>query len=149
MRYSEASMGRVFVIRLEQGEVVHTVIEEFAREKSVNAAAVISLGGADRGTRLVTGPEKGDVLKPGMPLLSHVLDAVHESSGVGTLFPNGEGEPVLHLHIACGRDRSATLGCARNGVVVWQYMEVIVLEIVGTDARRLLDKTTGFTLLNP
>lgn len=88
-------------------------------------------------------------MKPGMPLLSNVLDAVHESSGVGTIFPNGAGEPVLHLHIACGRDRSATLGCARDGVVVWQYMEVIVLEIVGTDARRLLDKKTGFTLLNP
>ena len=128
MRYSEAGMGRVFVLRLEQGEVVHTVIEEFAREKSVNAAAVISLGGADRGTRLVTGPENGDVLKPGMPLLSNVLDAVHESSGVGTIFPDGAGKPVLHLHISCGRDRSATLGCARNGVVVWQYMEVIVLE---------------------
>lgn len=142
-------MGRVFVIRLEQGEVVHTAIETFAREHSVGAGAVISLGGADRGSRLVTGPEEGDVLKPGMPLFSNILNGAHESSGVGTIFPDAAGNPVLHLHITCGRDRSATMGCARNGVVVWQYMEIIVIEIAGTDARRLLDKTTGFTLLNP
>ena len=149
MKYSQASMGRVFVLRLEQGEVVHTVIETFAREMSVGAAAVISLGGADKGSQLITGPEQGDRLAPGMPVLSHVLDAVHESSGVGTLFPDATGEPVLHLHMTCGRDRSASLGCARNGVVVWQYMEVILIEILESSARRLLDKNTGFDLLNP
>jgi predicted DNA-binding protein with PD1-like motif len=30
MKYSEAKPGRIFVIRLEDGEIVHEVIEAFA-----------------------------------------------------------------------------------------------------------------------
>ncbi|HEC32525.1 MAG TPA: DUF296 domain-containing protein, partial [Deltaproteobacteria bacterium] len=29
MKYAEAKLGRVFVIRLEDGEIVHEVVEKF------------------------------------------------------------------------------------------------------------------------
>ncbi|HOW98652.1 MAG TPA: DUF296 domain-containing protein, partial [Kiritimatiellia bacterium] len=59
MKYEQVSLGRVFVLRLEDGDVVHEVIERFAEEHNVRAASVIVVGGADKGSRLVVGPEKG------------------------------------------------------------------------------------------
>ena len=44
--------GQDFVIRLEQGEVVHEVLERFAEDKGVRAAALIVVGAADKDSKL-------------------------------------------------------------------------------------------------
>ena len=62
MKYSEAKLGRVFIIRLEDGEIVHEVIEAFAAEHAIRAASLIILGGSDEGSKLVIGPENGRIL---------------------------------------------------------------------------------------
>ncbi len=147
MRYSEARPGRVFVIRLEQGEIVHEVLERFAADKGVRSATVLMVGAADKGSRLVVGPEDGDA-HPVVPL-GHLLSKAHEMAGVGTLFPDENGRPSLHVHTALGREGGATVGCIRRGVVVWLILEVIMFELVGTDARRIKDIATGFELLEP
>lgn len=147
MKFSTARSGRIFVIRLEHGEVLHEALEEFAREHGVSCGALIAVGGADRGSRLVVGPEDG-AARPVTPL-ELVLDNVHELAGTGTLFPDGAGNPVLHMHVACGRRADAVAGCVRRGVRVWQVLEVVLFELVGTDARRKPDPATGFELLEP
>ena len=53
MKYSEAKQGRTFVLRLEDGEILHECVEKFAREKGVSSGAVIAVGGADAGSRLI------------------------------------------------------------------------------------------------
>ena len=121
MKYSEAKQGRIFVIRLEDGDIVHDEIERFAREKSIRAAGLIIVGGADHGSKFVVGPEEGRAT-PVVPM-EHVLDEVHEIAGVGTLFPDEEGNPLLHMHMACGRKSSTITGCIREGVRVWHVME--------------------------
>ena len=147
MKYSQASAGRIFVIRLEDGDVVHETIENFAKEHEIKAASLIILGGADKESTLVTGPEQGRST-PVVPK-TQVLDNVHEAAGVGTLFPNEKGEPVLHMHMACGRGFSTVTGCIRNGVRVWQVMEVILQELVDSTGVRRPDPVTGFELLIP
>lgn len=147
MKYSEARTGRAFVIRLEDGDVVHDEIEQLAREKGIQAATVIVIGAADQGSKLVVGP-RDKVTTPIEPM-ERVLRDVHEVAGVGTLFPNEEGEPVVHLHIACGRGSSTVTGCIRRGVKTWQVMELILLELVGSTARRQLSDGLGFQLLQP
>ena len=52
-----------------------------------------------------------------------VLDIVHEIVGTGTLFPNENGEPVLHMHVACGRNEGTVTGCVRRGVKTWHILE--------------------------
>ena len=47
MKYSQAKQRRIFVIRLEDGDIVHEEIEKFARNQSIKAAALIIIGGAD------------------------------------------------------------------------------------------------------
>lgn len=59
MRYSQAKQGRIFVIRLEDGEILHTEIEKFAVQNGIKAAAVMIVGGVDQDSCLIVGPEKG------------------------------------------------------------------------------------------
>jgi predicted DNA-binding protein with PD1-like motif len=147
MKYTEARQGRIFVIRLEDGDIIHEAIEAFARENSVKAGMLIILGGADKGSKLVVGPEKGRA-KPIIPM-EHVLKDVHEVTGTGTLFPDDKGNPELHMHMACGRNASAVTGCVRAGVKVWHVMEVILIELLDTSGSRIPDTETGFKLLCP
>jgi predicted DNA-binding protein with PD1-like motif len=146
MQYREGRIGRIFVLRLEAGERLPEAIESFAREQGLKEAMVIYVGGAQNGSRLVVGPEAGrtDAIIP----LIHTLAGIQEVVGVGTLFPNEAGEPVLHLHAATGREGGATVGCSRAGVEVWLVGEVIILEVAGTDAVRKKDPATGFQLLD-
>lgn len=147
MKYSEAKQGRIFVIRLEDGDIVHDEIESFAREKSIRAAGLIIVGGADQESKFVVGPEEGRTTP--VVAMEHVLEEVHEIAGVGTLFPDDEGNPVLHMHMACGRKSSTITGCIREGVRVWHVMEVILFELADTTGIRTLDSETGFKLLQP
>ena len=147
MKYSEAKQGRVFVLRLEDGDVLHTCVENLARELAIKAAALIVLGGADQGSKLVVGPEQGRST-PVVPM-ERLLGEPGEIAGVGTIFPDAQGQPVLHMHVACGRGDETVTGCVRRGVKAWHVMEIVIWELRDTTGRRLPDAATGFELLNP
>ena len=147
MKYSQAQAGRIYIIRLEHGDILHESIEEFAKEQNISHAALLVLGGADRSSRLVTGPEDG-LASPVKPMYESLSD-VSEVCGTGTIAPDESGKPVLHMHIACGRNRDTVTGCVRAGVRVWHVMEVVLFEIVGSGATRRFDPATGFALLEP
>lgn len=147
MKYSQAKQGRIFVIRLEDGDIVHEEIEKFAIDQSIKAAALIIIGGADADSKLVVGPEHGreETIIP----MEHALDNVNEVVGTGTIFPDKKGKPVLHMHIACGRQTTTVTGCVRRGVKTWHVLEVVLFELIDTAAVRAPDKATGFELLEP
>jgi predicted DNA-binding protein with PD1-like motif len=147
MKYSQAEQGRTFVIRLEDGDIVHEEIERFAREQSIGAAALIAVGGAEMGSKLVVGPKEGRA-EP-VSAMEQVLENVHEITGTGTLFPDENGNPTLHMHMACGRETSTVTGCVRNGVKVWHIMEIILLELVDSTGVRVFEPSMGFVLLQP
>ena len=147
MKFSEAKRGRTFIIRLEDGDVLHERIEGFAKDQSIKAASLIILGGADSGSMLIVGPEEGRSknIRP----MAQILDKVHEITGTGTIFPDEDDNPVLHMHIACGRKSNSITGCVRKGVKVWHIMEIVLFELVETSAKRVTDDTLGFKLLKP
>jgi predicted DNA-binding protein with PD1-like motif len=147
MKYSQANQGRVFVVRLEDGEVLHEKIEEFASAMGIKAAALLAIGGVDRGSTLVVGPENGRAL-PVQPM-ELILGGVHEIAGTGTIFPDDSGKPVLHMHIACGRRDSTITGCVRRGVKVWRVVELVLLELDCPSAKRVFDAAAGFSMLEP
>ncbi len=145
MRYSEANLGRVFVLRLEDGDRLPDTLERFAREQGIRAAAVFLLGGAETGGRVVVGPEDGAAARP-VPMIER-LSGASEALGVGTIFVNEDGVPKLHLHSAFGRHRETVTGCTREGVEIWRIGEVIILELTNTTAQRKINPQTGFELL--
>ena len=147
MRYSEAKQGRTFVIRLEDGDILHEEIENFAKKNNIQAASLIAVGGADAGSNIIVGPEEGRSTK--ITPMHHILENVCEISGAGTLFSDNEGNPILHMHLACGREKKTITGCVRSGVIVWHIMEIILTEITNTTATRVLDDSIGFKLLQP
>jgi uncharacterized protein len=145
MHYTEGKMGRVFVLRLEDGERLNDTLEAFAREQNLPHALAFFLGGSATGSKVVVGPDaaRSDAVVP----LIHELAGAQEVLAVGTLIPDEAGVPVLHMHAAAGREGRATVGCTRAGVDVWLVGEVVLLEIVGTAALRRKDPATGFQLL--
>jgi predicted DNA-binding protein with PD1-like motif len=148
MKYSEAKLGRVFVVRLEDGDVVHECIERFAAERGIAHAFLTMHGGADEGSTLVTGPAQGRMPPPIAPITT-VLGDVREVVGTGTLFPDAEGRPMIHVHLACGREQSTITGCIRTGVKTWHVIEVVLVELLDCGASRQFDPATGFQLLVP
>lgn len=148
MKSSQASLGRVFILRLEDGEIIHECIERFCAEHGITHAALTLHGGADQGSVLVTGPQLARCPPPIAPQTT-VLDNVHEVVGTGTLFPDARGTPILHVHLACGRGEQTITGCIRTGVKTWHVLEVVLVELAGCRARRLHDPASGFELLVP
>lgn len=144
MKATEGRIGRVFVIRLEDGDKIPGAIEQFAAEKGISAGHVTILGGVGSG-QVTTGPRYTDRMPPD-PLLLPV-DGAHDVLGVGLLAPGEDGKSVLHIHAAMGRAGQTLTGCLQAGVETWLVGEVVLYEITGIDAVRILDARSGFALL--
>jgi predicted DNA-binding protein with PD1-like motif len=145
MQFTEAKMGRVFVLRLHDGDRLPDVLESFALEKNLSMTLCFFLGGAKENSCVVVGPKDSYTVPP-EPMVT-LLKGVHEACGVGTIFANEEGKPKLHMHTSFGRSKSTVTGCVRMGIEIWRIGEVVLLELVGMKARRVKDKETGFEFL--
>ena len=143
MEASQACPGRVFVLRLHDGEVLHESVEDFAFSNNIKAATVIAVGGAGKGSKLTVGPKVP--IEGKIEPLYHVLNEPHELTGSGTIFTNQEGRPIMHMHCSCGREGTSVTGCVRSGVITWLVLEVVITEIVNTKAMRKKEK--GFEIL--
>lgn len=145
MQYSEAKQGRIFILRLEDGEVVHETIEAFALEQKIQRAAVMFLGAAQKNSRMVSGP-RSETIRP-IPVNINILPNISEAFGVGTIFPDALGAPVLHMHASFGHKDKVLAGCIRAGVNTWNVGEVVIFELLDNNGARALDGHTGFELL--
>jgi predicted DNA-binding protein with PD1-like motif len=144
MKASEGRIGRVFVLRLEDGDVVPDCIERFAAEKAISVGQVILVGGIGGG-KVVVGPEDSEEMPPNPVLLP--INGAHEVVGVGIIAPDKSGRPVLHIHASLGRADKAITGCLRPGVATWLVAEAVIFEILGAKAARLPDSKSGFDLM--
>jgi predicted DNA-binding protein with PD1-like motif len=146
MRAAEGKLGRVFVIRVDDGDIIPNCIEKFAIEKNISHGHLIIIGSINGG-QVVSGPRITDQM-PSDPMLLPV-DEAHEVVGVGVLAPGEDGKPVWHIHAALGRAGQTLTGCLRPGVRTWTVGEVILYEITGVKAKRVMDPRSGFALLDP
>jgi len=144
MKASEGTIGRVFVLRLEDGDVVPDCIERFAAEKAISVGQVVLVGGIGSG-KIVVGPEDSVTMPPHPVLLP--INGAHEVVGVGIIAPDKDGRPNFHIHASLGRADKALTGCLRPGVTTWLVGEAIIYEILGAKAARLPDQKSGFDLM--
>jgi uncharacterized protein len=144
MKSIEGVSGRVFVLRLDQDDLLPKCIEDFAAEKQIRMAQVVFIGGIYQGN-LVTGPRKTADVRPD-PIVLPVNEA-HDAFALGIIAPAENGRPVLHMHGALGRSGQTIAGCFQSGVSVWLVGEAVIYEILsGSTARRVVDKTAKLTL---
>ncbi|WP_342678740.1 PPC domain-containing DNA-binding protein [Methanofollis sp. UBA420] len=141
MQYTEGRVGRVFSLRIDDGEDVLAELTRFVGEKGI-ACGMVQVLGALREGRIVTGPERP--VFPPVPHLETVAGG-WEIVGTGTIYPGGEG-PALHLHVAAGRGEATRAGCLRERAAVYLVVEAVVVEFVGMAAERALDDRTGVHL---
>lgn len=144
MKACEGKVGRVFVIRLEDGDLIPDCIERFAEKQKISIGHVVMIGGIGAG-EIVVGPRHSDRMPP-QPMLRSV-DGAHEVVGMGLLAPGEDGRPVLHIHASLGRSGNAMCGCLRPGVTTWLVGEVVIYEILNAVLARVKDKESGFALL--
>jgi hypothetical protein len=143
MQYSEGSLGRVFVLRIDDGEDLLESIQKFVEEKRIESGMMLFLGAVMEG-RAVTGPEK-----PVIPPTPHfeTFDSAWEVFGMATIYPSATG-PKIHVHSSMGRGRAALVGCIRDKASVYLIVEAVLIEFKGLGARRELDERTGLYLLS-
>jgi len=144
MQIAEGSLGRIFAVRLEEGDAMPGAVERVARERNIHSALVFLVGGARDGA-LVMGPEH-TADRPPIPMIQ-AFSGAHEIVGWGTLFEGADG-PSLHMHAAVGRGDTVLAGCIRPGFKTFLVGEIVILELLGLGARRVLDPETGFHLLS-
>jgi len=109
MQYSEGSIGRVFVLRIDDGEDFLDVTREFVKTHNVTAGTILYLG-ALRQARMVTGPEEA-VFPPDPHFV--MFEGGWEMVGIGTISVE-DGAPAIHFHASVGRAGYALTGCLRE-----------------------------------
>ena len=145
MQYSVGQPGRTVVARLETGDSIYDSIHKIATAESIISAAVWIIGGIKNG-KVIVGPKKDDEFPPDV-IVREFSDA-REILGVGTIFPDEEGMPSLHMHAAIGKEDNPLVGCPRMGADCWLVNEVVIQEIVGMHAVRANDPASGLALLH-
>jgi hypothetical protein len=135
MQYTEGQLGRVFVVRIDDGEDMLVSLHQFILDKGIHAGSILFLGALMNG-RMVTGPEE-----PVIPPVPHfvLFEGGWEVFGVGTIYP-GEGGPHIHYHASVGRSGHALTGCLREKATTYLIVEAVILEFTGLSARREFDK---------
>jgi predicted DNA-binding protein with PD1-like motif len=143
MQYSEGSIGRIFVLRMDHGEDLIESLQKFLQEKKIESCMALFMG-ALRDGQAVTGPKL-----PVVPPTPHFEDYENawEVFGMATIYPSKEG-PKLHIHSGIGRGREAILGCIRDKAEVYLVVEAVLLEICGLNAERAWDEKMQLYLLS-
>jgi len=143
MQYSEGSLGRVIVLRMDHGEDLIESLQRFLKEKKIESCTAFFMG-ALRDGRAVTGPKLPVV--PPTPNFE-AYESAWEVFGMATIYPSIEG-PKLHIHSALGRGRESILGCIRDKAEIYLIVEAVLFEICGLNAERVWDEKMQLYLLS-
>ena len=135
MQYTEGQLGRIFVVRIDDGEDMLLSLRQFIIDKNIQAGSIHFLGALMNG-RMVTGPEE-----PVIPPVPHfvMFEGGWEIFGVGTIYP-GEDGPHIHYHASVGRSGHALTGCLREKAITYLIVEAVIMEFTGLSARREFDE---------
>jgi hypothetical protein len=142
MKYTKGTVGRVFLVKFEDDDVLIDNLSRLVKKEKVKAATMIFIGALKKGD-LVTGP-KFPVIPP-QPNKMTFKDG-WEVMGIGTIFTNSKG-PQIHIHASMGKKNRVLTGCVRGQSKVFLVVEAIVIELKGVKAGKDIDPKTGLNLL--
>lgn len=142
MKYAKGSIGRIFLLKFEDDDIVLKELDKFARREKLQAATFIFLGALKKGD-IVTGPKKPVI--PPEANWTKFKDG-WEVLGFGTIFTNKKG-PQIHIHTSMGKKNKVITGCVRKDTKVFLVMEAVLFELKGVKATKDIDPATGLNLL--
>lgn len=124
MEYTQGQLGRIFVARLHEDELIQDAIHSICIREGIRNAVVYAVGG-------IKDVETG---------------AEHELVGIGTVIPEDKA-PKFHFHAGIGNNKESYVGNPKNNVKVSTIIEAVIMEIEGIDAMRLYDEKIGAKVL--
>lgn len=142
MRYTKGSVKRIFVLKLDDGDVMIDEISGLAKKEKIKTAVFVFLGALKKGD-IVTGPKKPVI--PPEPNWKKFKNA-WEAMGIGTIFAGKTG-PQIHIHTSMGQKDKVLTGCVRKNSSIFLVIEAVVFELTGVNASKDLDPKTGLNLL--
>ena len=142
MQYTKGALGRVFLVKFENNDILISNLSGLAKKEKIKAATMIFIGALREGD-LVTGPKKPVI--PPQPNKMVFKDG-WEVMGIGTLFTNSKG-PQIHIHASMGKKNKVLTGCVRGKSKVFLVIEAIIIELKGVRASKDIDPKTGLNLL--
>ncbi|MDD4900186.1 MAG: DUF296 domain-containing protein [Candidatus Omnitrophica bacterium] len=142
MQYTQGNLGRIFLLKFEDDDILLEKLATFVRKEKIKAATLVFIGALKKGD-LVTGP-KNPVIPP-EPNKVDFRDG-WEVMGIGTIFTNKSG-PQIHIHSSMGKKLKTLTGCVRGKSKVFLVVEAIVFELKGLKATKAIDPKTGLNLL--
>ena len=142
MQYTKARLGRIFLLKFSDGDILLDTLGKFSRKERLKSAVIVFLG-ALRSGKLVTGPRKPVI--PPQPNWKEFKDG-WEAMGIGTIFTN-KTAPQIHIHTTMGKKNKTLTGCVRLDSKVFLVVEAIVFELAGVKAVKEIDPKTGLNLL--
>ena len=142
MKYTKGSLGRVFLLKFENNDILTDNLSLFVKKERIKAAAMIFIGALRKGD-LVTGPKKPVI--PPQPNKVVFKDG-WEVMGIGTVFVNSRA-PQIHIHGSMGKKNKSLTGCVRGKSRVFLVIEAVVFELKGIKASKDIDPRTGLNLL--
>lgn len=142
MKYTKGNIGRVFLLKFEDDDVLLEELSALAQKEKIKAATLIFIGALKKGD-LVTGPKQ--------PVIPPQANKVYfkdgwEVMGIGTIFTNKSG-PQIHIHVSLGKKKEVLTGCVRGKSKVFLVIEAIIFELKGVKATKSIDPNTGLNLL--
>ena len=142
MDYRKGSIGRVFIVRFDEGDLFLEELLKIITEEKITNGWFHVLGGL-READVVIGPK--EPVMPPEPVWSEVRGA-RETIGTGSIFWDGD-EPKIHLHAALGNHGETLTACVRKGTKVYLVLELVIFEINGIQASRPWYEEGGFNRL--
>ncbi len=142
MKYRKGTVGRVFSVRFDEGDLFLEEFIELIKKENIRQGWFHILGGL-READVVTGPKEPTM--PPDPVWREVRGA-REVMGTGSIFWD-DNEPKIHLHAAMGHHGDTLTACVRKGTKVYLVLEVMIIEIAGFDAGRPWYEKGGFNRL--
>lgn len=142
MEYTEGKIGRIFVLKFNNNDVLIDEIARFVKRTKLKTACMVFLGALRKG-KIVTGPKKPVI--PPDPNWVDFKDA-WEVMGIGSVYTNKTG-PQIHIHSSMGQKKKVLTGCVRKNSSVFLVIEAFVFELKGVKATKEVDPKTGLNLL--
>lgn len=136
MRSASGTAGAVHVLRLQPGEDVRPLLEEWAQRNAIEAAAILSAcGSLTRAHIRYAGRADGIVSSGDLEVCSFS----------GTLSRHG-----VHLHVSVADRNGAMLGGhVLAGCIVRTTLELVIGEVAGVSMVRTKDERTTYDELDP
>lgn len=133
--FTGGAMGRVHVLRLDEGDYLLESIEVFIKQEQIRNAAVVSaIGTLDYCVLHM-------VMTTGYPPVEKFVrweDKPLELSSMSGIIASG----VPHLHMVVSDDKTAFSGHVEPGCRILYLAEIVIAELEGFDFKRIPDERT-------